>query len=182
MINILMCGHRGIEYYTGDPVKGSFYAQAGRNHAVIDMRLLGFEDVKYNTPAPGTVGIQKSGGYVNLTYLPDQEPADNRRIVVILHDGEAGTFHGLFSKGFDPDKEDNSPMTGLIWEQASLSGGMDAYAAVLVLPQESFPIFRMTSGYQGRRGWLITQINADLSYESYSLNEFRAKKSGVEII
>lgn len=132
---------------------------------------------------------------VKVTVSPDGEMATigsrNIRVtpdvLVFVWDGPAGSFHGVKDpevlktvRSYDaPKLEVGKDVKGVL--QTSSSGG-SSIAALVAKVEKPFAI--VTSGYDGRRGWLLHLFSPDgaggITYEKLVPVDYRAKFAPVD--
>jgi hypothetical protein len=82
----------------------------------------------------------------------------SKGVIALWHQDSSGTFHGFHDPERFKSRKEPAPITpeGVI--QRSTSGGADVMAAVVKVPESGLLV--VTSGYDGRRGWMFTRFNS----------------------
>lgn len=182
---------------------------AGANRGTVDVDVDGLSaDYRPGHILPGRVSVQASnsgirgGGFARLAYDPSPS---GRLAILVLHDGDFGTWHGAGLATIEPGCAESDggygrcrgrasshipgqghtflpgprrvwidPHPGERWLAESGSGAGEFVAGIWLLEPDSQPLVIKTSGYRGRRDWMITTIRLDGSVVVQSNAEYLA--------
>lgn len=161
-----------------------FGGSAGANRGRVELEITGLPaGWQLAQLLPGTLKMRAADKTCMAEYIP--EPSQSL-VVIVMHKAAAGTWHGAGILAPSAERLPGeghthmAPHPGERWLAWSGSGGGDIVAGIWVLGEQ--PLEIRTSGYDGRRWWMVVTVALDGSVKEQSVAEWRAQRQPEEIL